>query len=225
MSRELTAPSLAALAMGFPGAMEVLRELGLDFCCRGERPLDEGCADMGIEPWQVAEALAHSEDPVAPAPFDDLPALPLPTLAAFVQSHYHANLRLLLVEVVALVDDVEAHYPDRQTGPGALLERVRTGAAELVLHMWREELLLSEMVRRGARPRLAGMANAMRREHLRHGAFLDELRTLTRGFSPPEGASGAWVRLYVVLADLERQLQEHILVENELVRRVCESWA
>jgi iron-sulfur cluster repair protein YtfE (RIC family) len=40
-----------------PGAARVLVSFGLDHCCGGRRRLDDACADAGVDPDQVVEAL------------------------------------------------------------------------------------------------------------------------------------------------------------------------
>ncbi|MCB9592847.1 MAG: hypothetical protein H6719_08950 [Sandaracinaceae bacterium] len=40
---------------------------------------------------------------------------------------------------------------------------------------------------------------------------------MAHDFDPPAGACNSWRALYLGLADLEKELHEHILIENHLL--------
>jgi regulator of cell morphogenesis and NO signaling len=57
----------------------------------------------------------------------------------------------------------------------------------------------------------------MELEHQDAGESLSRLRTLTGNFDPPAGACATWRACYAALADLERDLHEHIHLENHVL--------
>ena len=58
---------------------------------------------------------------------------------------------------------------------------------------------------------------AMLGEHEAAGALLDEMRTASRNFAPPEGACPTYVGLYDGLDAFEKDLHRHVHLENNLL--------
>ncbi len=57
----------------------------------------------------------------------------------------------------------------------------------------------------------------MEMEHRDHGRNLERLRQLTQDFTPPADACGTWSALYLGLAELEKDLMQHIHLENNVL--------
>jgi len=57
----------------------------------------------------------------------------------------------------------------------------------------------------------------MEREHVGHDAELERIREATGNLKLPDGASPAWTELYAGLAALERDLRQHIYLENNIL--------
>jgi regulator of cell morphogenesis and NO signaling len=57
-------------------------------------------------------------------------------------------------------------------------------------------------------------AAAMAREHDSAGDLLRRLRTLTNNYTPPQDACVSYKTLYSTLEEFERDLHEHIHLEN-----------
>jgi regulator of cell morphogenesis and NO signaling len=54
-------------------------------------------------------------------------------------------------------------------------------------------------------------------EHDHHGKQLDEIHLLTNDFTPPKDACASWRTLYKGLEALEKELMEHIHLENHVL--------
>ena len=59
--------------------------------------------------------------------------------------------------------------------------------------------------------------HVMEAEHQSHGEALHEMRRLTDNYFPPEGACATWRALYLRLEAFERELMEHIALEQEVL--------
>ena len=57
----------------------------------------------------------------------------------------------------------------------------------------------------------------MEAEHQQAGEELWLVRSLADGFEPPAGASEVWRECYAALAEFERDLHEHVYLENCLL--------
>jgi regulator of cell morphogenesis and NO signaling len=56
-------------------------------------------------------------------------------------------------------------------------------------------------------------------EHQHHGSDLQRLHALTNNLTPPADACATWRALYAGLAELERELMEHVHLENNILFR------
>lgn len=205
--------SLAELATTRPGAAGVFWRHGLDFCCHGQIALGEACRARGLAVEPLIEELAAQSG----RGFERWDTRPLTELVMHLLERYHARHRAdlpPLIEMARKVERVHAAKPDVPRGLTALLERV---AEELEQHMQKEEQVLFPLILSG-RGRMAGMPiHAMEREHEDHGRNLAALRALTHDHVPPPEACNTWRALYLGLAELERELMQHIHLENNVL--------
>ena len=84
-------------------------------------------------------------------------------------------------------------------------------------HLAKEEQVLFPMILAGQGRLAVGPVHVMEVEHDEHGRDLQTLRRLTGDMQPPEGACPTWRALYLGLQQLERELMEHIHLENNVL--------
>lgn len=211
-----TTQTLGDLAASIPAATRVFLRHGLDFCCRGQRTLADACAQAGLDAVTIANEIeaerARGGDVVSWETRSQA------ELADHIERHYHAALRRdvpPLIEAAIRVERVHADKPDVPRGLAAALERFWF---EMQEHMHKEEAVLFPMLRQGARGQAVFMpVRVMQHEHDMHGENLEELREITGNYEIPEGACGTWRALYEGLAALQRDLMEHIHLENNVL--------
>ncbi len=131
---------------------------------------------------------------------------------------YHAplyrELDLLVLLAHKLVDVHGAEHPDVLPELAAIVQDL---ADELRLHMSKEENVLFPWIKSGQGRTAQGPIRVMLMEHEDAGAQLERLHALTNGFTPPPHACVTWVALYVRLEDFDRELREHIHLENHVL--------
>lgn len=206
--------SVGEIAAALPGATAVFRRFGLDFCCKGDVPLEDSARLRGIELGEVEQALAS----LNPTARDEAPRETVP-LIAHIRARYHEVHRRELPELVTLarrVEAVHAKHPDTPRGLADLLERIQQ---ELESHMRKEELILFPAMARAeaADGGLEAPISCMRHDHDDHGNNLRELEALTHDFALPAGACRSWQALYAGCAKLVDDVMEHIHLENNLL--------
>jgi regulator of cell morphogenesis and NO signaling len=219
--------TIADLAVRYPATIPVLERLGLDYCCGGNRPLGAAVADKGLD-WGSVEALIAPALRGTDGQDDARPGAdaPLSTLTGYIVEHYHAKLRQDLPRLAALSEKViNAH---RSAHPelidvAAVLGELR---AELESHMMKEEHILFPFIEQleaglGARhPMIGHIASpiaVMEHEHESAGAGLAQLRSLTTAFTVPPDGCATFRAYYDGLAAFERDLHEHIHMENNIL--------
>jgi regulator of cell morphogenesis and NO signaling len=207
--------TLAELAVRFPAATRVFYAHGLDFCCRGRRPLAEACGEKGLDPAALLAAVVAGETTAA-----DLTVwseAPLAALVDHVTGHYHARLREEIPQLVAMAEKVERVHADKADCPHGLAAHLRQVHGAVLDHLEKEEVVLFPMILQGRGWQAAGPVQMMEHEHDDHGVSLARTRALTGDLEPPAEACTTWRALYLRLAELERELMEHIHLENNVL--------
>lgn len=207
--------TLAALASTYAGASRVFQRFHLDFCCRGQQTVAAACAERGVDPEQVLAELAAVTAPVSAA--ESWAKRPTADLVKHVLDRYHAAHRSELPRLLQMARKVEAVHGDRPECPRGLAAHVERLGAALEEHMRKEELVLFPMLLAGAEVSLRDPIRTIEAEHLEHGQNLETMRALAHDYVPPAGACGTWRALYLGLAELEREVMEHVHLENHVL--------
>ena len=214
--------TLADLAIARPGATRVFLKHGLDFCCRGRRPLDEVCSENGLDPNAILSEISNEE--ANAGDLSELATRPVEELVDFIESHYHKRLRAEIPELISMADKVEQVHANKPTCPRGLASHLRTIHSAILDHLAKEEQVLFPMIRSGYRDRAGAPIRVMEQEHEDHGRNLEFLRKLTHEFSAPPEACATWKALYLRLNRVSCELMEHIHLENNVLfpRVLCE---
>ena len=204
--------TLSDLAIKIPMASDLFRKNRLDFCCGGKQLLKDACLKMNININEITTVLDKLSNKEAANE-----ARPLNEITAFIVKRYHDDLRLRLPELLLLAEKVERVHGDKPDCPNGLAAVLKDLKEEMFSHMMKEENVLFPLIDSG-RGNLAFMPiKVMTSEHDSHGRELDKIHLLTQSFTPPEGACGTWRTLYAGLAELEKELMEHIHLENNIL--------
>lgn len=147
----------------------------------------------------------------------DIATLPPAALIDYILTRFHDRHRAELPELIALADKVERVHADAADVPHGLAAVLRRVAGELESHMQKEELVLFPAIRQGGGAGLVHPIAVMRQDHREHEESIATLRSMTNGFTAPDGACGSWLRLYAGIAKLCSDLTEHIGVENDIL--------
>jgi regulator of cell morphogenesis and NO signaling len=216
----VNSPTLAQLATERPTSVKVLQRHGLDFCCGGKRTLEDACSAKQIDPAGLLAEIALEEER-AHAASEHLGRWdrePVEELITHILKTYHRPLDEDLPRLEQLARKVAARHGDKapETLP-ALLETFLALKAELEPHMRKEEQVLFPMILAGRGPQTGGPVACMQAEHDHAGALLLRLRTLTSDYALPAQACRSWTALWEGLEALERELHEHIHLENNVL--------
>jgi len=204
---------LAELALQVPAATQVFHRHGLDFCCNGKRSLAAACESKGLDPRSLLEEIeSATQDSSAGI---DWTARPLGELADHIVNRYHEPLREELPRLLAMARKVERVHADKASCPRGLAAHLETVHAEVSSHLDKEEQVLFPMIRAGQPAPVP--VQVMTQEHDEHAANLRRTRELTHDFVPPAEACTTWRALLMGLETLERELMEHIHLENHVL--------
>ncbi|MDR6756300.1 regulator of cell morphogenesis and NO signaling [Mycoplana sp. BE70] len=201
--------TVSALAAELPGAAELFRRAGINFCCGGNVPLADAASKAGLVP----EALVAELEALATAAGRDAPE-ETGALIDHLISRYHQVHREELEWLIPLAQKVERVHGDHPNAPLGLADALIAMREDLDGHMHREEQLLFPMMRRGGSPMIDHPLAQMRDEHDDTAKLLAEIEHATHGLALPAGACGSWTALYTGVAKFCDDLVTHMHLED-----------
>ncbi len=222
-----TGKSLRELVLEGPATAQVFENLGIDYCCGGNRSLSEACDDAKIAVEEVITALRKARS----TPLDrDWRSAPLSELAQYIVAKHHHFTREEIKRLLPLISTVVyvhgADHPELLGIQSIFLEL----SQQVTTHMMKEEEFLfpyvvkmeaAENRKRPLAPTLrAASRNAVRmltKEHESSSIMLQQIREAARGYELPLGACFSYRTLYQALQAFEADLYRHIYLENSIV--------
>ena len=226
-----TAKTVREVALEFPEATQVLERLGIDYCCGGNKSLEEACASRNLSVDEVLGELASAERRSATTQkVGNWQAEPLADLIAHINGTHHKYTRDEIARLGPLLEKVCSVHGKNHLELLAIRACFQGLAEELSAHMMKEEMVLfpyitrmEEAVIEKARilpPPFGTVRNPvsmMVHEHDSAGSALRALREISHGYSAPPDACVSFQALYKALEDLEADLHQHIHLENNIL--------
>ncbi|HXV75572.1 MAG TPA: iron-sulfur cluster repair di-iron protein [Candidatus Polarisedimenticolaceae bacterium] len=205
--------TVGRIATEHPLATRVFARHGIDFCCGGGKPLAEVCQRRGLDVASVVAEIERelAEPDSAEGRWDQAP---LADLIDHIVSSYHRPLKTELPRLEALARKVVDVHRDKRPELLSVFLGLKT---ELEQHMGKEELILFPMIKRGQGALAGGPVSVMEHEHDVAGNALERMRELTDDFRVPAEACNSWRALWHGLAALEREMHQHIHLENNIL--------
>lgn len=209
-----------------PEALRVLERYGVDYCCGGDRSVEEACRLAGADPAAVLDDIDRATATSGDSEKTDWLAARLCDLCDHIEQTHHAFLREQLPFLTDLFEKVVTAHGENHPKLVDARETFRELREELEPHMFKEERILFPAVRQteaangpiqtpfgSVRNPIAMMEN----EHAGAGDALRRLRTLTDDYRVPDDACNAYRGLLETLQRLEADLHEHIHKENNIL--------
>lgn len=228
ISSEMTVREVTAQV---PESTRIFEKLKIDYCCGGGRPLIEACDSAGVKVDSVIEMLTDlSQSGASESGAVDFQTLSLTELVTYIVETHHIFTRSEMARIEALSAKVinahSANHPELLKVAN-LFQRL---SADLKPHMFKEEQVLF--------PYIVGMEQAaakgqpfpfapfgtvrnpvwmMTKEHDGAGEILRELRLVTADYKVPPDACMSYQTLYRALEGFEKDLHQHIHLENNVL--------
>lgn len=216
---------LRQIALDAPTSIPLLEQFGIDYCCGGQQTLAEACAKQNLQIDAVLEAIERQCQPEVSA--TDWQSAPLHALAAHIVTAHHGFTRQQLALLHTLMEKVERRHGATHAEVPELSRALAALAAELTHHFVCEENILFPYITKleqegqAALPPMFGSVGQpiqkMMMDHDRAGDELRHMRTLTNNYQPPQDACTTYRALYRALEDLEKDLHQHIHLENNIL--------
>lgn len=221
-----TTKSIGELALEVPTAIGVFEKWKIDYCCKGGRSIEEACSDAGVTVTELLQAIGTGRSAEA----RQWQSESLKALKDYIVSTHHVFTREVMETIVQLADKVAMRHGPRHGEVIELRQVAHDMYDDLIPHMLKEEQVLfpyieqmEAAVRAGQQPptpffgTVRNPVRMMMAEHDAVGDLLRKAREITKEYSLPEDACLSFRALYERLLDVEKDLHEHIHLENNVL--------
>jgi regulator of cell morphogenesis and NO signaling len=218
------------LAIAIPNATRVFERIRIDYCCGGNQPLNEACAQAGLDVEEVIQLLSQAGSTDVGSESTNLQSLALAQLAEYIVNKHHVYTREELERLTELLKKVCSVHGANHPELLKIETQFQALKFELEPHILKEERILFPYITRLETAALENTPapfapfgtvqnpiNAMMREHDAAGEIMKAIRQLSGDFALPEDACFSFRTLYTVLQELESDLHQHIHLENNVL--------
>ena len=211
-----------------PELTRVFEKIGIDYCCGGERSLRDACQSAGVTLEDLNKSLTLTG--ISRDEKTDFRSLSLTELIDHILNTHHVFTRAELERLRELMTKVYLKHGQNHLELTQVKSFFEALSAELDSHMMKEERVLFPYVmameeavsnqRTRETPLFGTVANPIRMmmfEHDNAGYILRQMRQLTHDYTPPTDACMSYRALYQALNALEKDLHQHIHLENNIL--------
>lgn len=207
----------------------VFSKYGIDFCCKGNRTIEEACEKKG----QDSETILNEINTVLNTKNDntiDFKSWPLDLLTDYIEKTHHRYVQDKTQILLPFLDKLCKVHGAAHPELFEINELFKGCAGELAQHMKKEELILFPFVKKMVQatlsheqimqPHFGTIENPiamMMHEHDAEGERFRKIASLTHNYTPPADACNTYKVTFAMLQEFEEDLHKHIHLENNIL--------
>lgn len=206
-------------------------KLGIDFCCRGNRTLEEVSSKNSLDVQEMSRQLKEIME-VKENSTIDFNAWDLDLLADYVEKTHHRYIEEKTPALLTFLDKLCKVHGANHPELFEINEIFNESAKDLAAHMKKEELILFPFIRKMTKakitnqplekPRFETVDNPiamMKEEHEDEGVRFRKIAELSNNYTSPSDACNTYRTTYLLLNEFEQDLHKHIHLENNILFR------
>lgn len=207
----------------------VFTKYKIDFCCNGNRTVEEACVKKGLDSSKLIDEL----DAILNSATDqaiDYKSWPLDLLADYIEKKHHRYVEEKTPILRQFLDKLCKVHGERHPELFEIKDLFFASSGELASHMKKEELMLFPFIKKMVKANIDGSAvespqfgtvqnpiAAMMQEHDNEGGRFREIAELTNNYTPPADACNTYKVSFAMLNEFEQDLHVHIHLENNIL--------
>lgn len=210
-------------------AAGVFEKFGLDFCCKGDRTIEEACKADGLDAAVVYAALDHlggqgGDEQIA---FNEWP---LDLLADYIEKKHHRYVSSQVPLLETLLEKICRVHGKNHEELLDIRRLFQESAGELLSHMGKEENILFPFIRKMAVAQQHGTGvdavpfgtvgnpiSMMMAEHDMEGERFRQIAALSNNYTVPADGCTTYQVAFATLKAFEHDLHRHIHLENNIL--------
>lgn len=207
----------------------VLNTYGIDFCCQGNRSIQEACTRENIDPDKVIsdiQNILHSTQ----SEILNYQSWPIDLLADYIEKKHHRYVEEKIIEIKPYLDKICKVHGNHHPELFEIRQLFFAAADELTEHMKKEETILFPYIQilvqshrsknKPDRPFFGNVQNpvqVMMHEHTTEGERFSKMEELSNTFTPPDDACNTYRLTFSLLKEFKQDLHLHIHLENNIL--------
>ncbi|APQ16059.1 iron-sulfur cluster repair di-iron protein [Maribacter hydrothermalis] len=208
---------------------QVFKNHKIDFCCRGNRSLQEVALknNLNIETL-TAELKAVTEQNTDD--IIDFKSWPLDLLIDYIEKKHHRYVETQSIILNQYLDKLSRVHGNNHPELFQIKELFNASTGELAMHMKKEELILFPFIKKMVKDKQTGQdlseshfgsvsnpISTMMDEHDNEGERFRTIAKLTNDYIAPADACSTYKVTYSLLQEFENDLHRHIHLENNIL--------
>jgi regulator of cell morphogenesis and NO signaling len=207
----------------------VFSKYNIDFCCKGQRTIDEVCAKENINEADLLKelntVLASKNDSGI-----DFNSWPLDLLIDYIEKIHHRFVEEKTPVILHFLDKLCNVHGSNHPELFEISQHFKESAQELASHMKKEEFILFPFVREMmnatkshksiGKPIFKTVKNpisAMMEEHEAEGERFRTISALSNNYTPTEDGCNTYQVTFAMLKEFEDDLHKHIHLESNIL--------
>ncbi|WP_281226566.1 iron-sulfur cluster repair di-iron protein [Flavobacterium aquiphilum] len=202
---------------------------GIDFCCKGNRTVEEVCEKKEITPSELLQEIEailslKSESGI------DYNSWPIDLLADYIEKTHHRYVAEKTPTLLQFLDKLSRVHGANHPELIEINELFKGCAGELAMHMKKEELILFPFIKKMVnatisdelleQPHFGTVENPiamMMHEHDAEGERFRKIAALSNNYTPPADGCNTYKVTFAMLQEFEEDLHKHIHLENNIL--------
>ena len=207
----------------------VFKKHNIDFCCQGNRTIDDACKAKKIDEKIVVSDLNTLLQSKTDSSID-YKSWPLDLLADYIEKKHHRYVEEKSLEIKPYLDKICRVHGERHPELHEINEHFTATAGELAMHMKKEELMIFPYIRKMMKSQQENTKiaspvfesvqfpiQAMMDEHTTEGDRFRKIEEISNNYTAPEDACNTYRVTFALLKEFEQDLHLHIHLENNIL--------
>lgn len=207
----------------------VFSDYGIDFCCKGNRTIEEVCKKKDIDSNELLGKLLEVKLQKSGQTID-YKSWPLDLLVDYIEKKHHRYVEAKTPVLLEFLDKLCKVHGERHPELFKINDLFIKSSRELSAHMKKEELILFPFIKKMVKAKIDGKPieaahfgtvenpiAMMMREHDNEGERFRQISELTNNYQPPTDACNTYCVTFAMLNEFEQDLHLHIHLENNIL--------
>lgn len=207
----------------------VFKKFGIDFCCNGNRSIEDACSKKNIDPTSVVKSLQEATT-TSTGTNTDYNSWPLDLLADYIEKKHHRYVETKIMEIQPFLAKIVRVHGEKHPELAEIEKLFNESAGELTKHMKKEELILFPFIRKMVAakqkeesiptPHFGSVENPidmMNHEHTIEGERFRQIAELSNNYTPPADGCNTYRVTFAMIQEFEDDLHLHIHLENNIL--------
>jgi regulator of cell morphogenesis and NO signaling len=197
-----------------PSRSRIFEQLGINYCCGGNRPLTEACTERGIDPERLIEAIEQIEAEEEAPSANELAKYPLADVISHIQNRHHAFLKQELPRLRQLVSKVAEGHGEDDPRLKDVWSEFEELASDLAAHVEREDKEFYPAILQGTATNPQQFVAELKAHYESSADRFRKISKLTDGYVPAEWACNSIRAMFDALSQLEHDTELHFQAEH-----------